>query len=125
MKQKEKPLSLGQKIKRLRRDRDLSQTELARKLGTTLVTISSYENDKTKPSSEMLMGLAKFFNVSVDYLLRDQADHSGPVSIQDKELLKQFEKIDRLNDNERTHVKYLLQTIIDKEKFKELAKEAV
>jgi transcriptional regulator with XRE-family HTH domain len=118
-------LSLGQKIKKLRRERNLSQTQLAEKAGTTLVSISNYETGKTKPSSDMLINVAKALGVSADYLMNDSSDAITAVSIKDKELLRQFEQIDRMADNEKKYVKYLLQSLIDKEKFKELAKEAV
>lgn len=62
-------MKLGKTIRELRQDRGLTQTELAQKLSTTQDTISLWELDKSLPNVLELIALAKFFNVSTDYLL--------------------------------------------------------
>lgn len=47
----------------------MSQKELGDILHVTAGTISNYENDVHLPSSEKLVDLADFFNVTIDYLL--------------------------------------------------------
>lgn len=88
-------MTLGQKIKRLRRDKDLGQAQLAKKVGTTVVSISNYETDKTVPSSDMLFKLAKVFNVTVDYLVSGQSE--AAMQIKNKELQKRVEQLDRIS----------------------------
>ena len=60
---------IGQRLYQLRKDHDMTQQELADRLGLTKYTISSYETDKSDPSDEIKMQLAQIFDVSVDYLL--------------------------------------------------------
>ena len=57
------------RIKDLREDRDLKQSDLAKATGIDQRTISNYETGKTKPDSDALIKLADFFNVSIDYLV--------------------------------------------------------
>ena len=61
--------TLGQRLKILRKENNLTQTELAEKLFLDKSTIAKYETDKIEPSLSQLVKLAKFFKVSTDYLL--------------------------------------------------------
>ena len=60
---------LGQRIYELRTAIGWSQVAVAKKLNVTKQTVSNWENDNIQPSIEMLVRLAKVFNVSTDYLL--------------------------------------------------------
>ena len=63
-------MSFGAKLKQLREDRGLTQTELADKLGVTLKTISNYETKGTRPrTQDMYKKIAEFFNVDINFLL--------------------------------------------------------
>lgn len=57
------------RIRDLREDRDLSQAEVAKVLKTTQQQYSKIEMGKSDISGEKLKLLAKFYNVSVDYIL--------------------------------------------------------
>ena len=60
---------LGQRILELRTALGWSQVELAKRLSVAKQTVSNWENENIQPSIEMLVRLAKLFNVSTDYLL--------------------------------------------------------
>ena len=60
---------LGQRIHELRQAMGWSQVELARRLSLSKQTISNWENDNIQPSIEILIRLARVFNVTTDYLL--------------------------------------------------------
>ena len=67
---------MGERIRQLRCQRNLSQIELARQLGVSKSVVSSYENNVHFPPYDVLLKIARLFNVSTDYLLnasRDQA----------------------------------------------------
>ena len=66
-------MSLGNKIKQLRQEKSWSQDELAYHAKLDGRQISRYENDKVTPSVEVVVKLAKAFDVSVDHLLFDDA----------------------------------------------------
>lgn len=60
-------------LKQLREARGITQTELAKQLGVVRSTICFYESEQHSPTPEMLIKLADFFGVTVDYLLgRDE-----------------------------------------------------
>lgn len=65
---------LGKRINELRLAHGWNQVQLARKLNISKQTVSNWENDNIQPSIEMLVRVAKLFNVSTDYLLGLQQD---------------------------------------------------
>ena len=57
------------RIRDLREDRDLRQTDVSKATGIDQKTLSNYETGKTSPDSYALIRLADFFGVSIDYLV--------------------------------------------------------
>jgi len=62
-------LTLGEKIRLLRENRELNQTQLGIAVGMTQRKVSYIENDKYEPVSDDIRAFCKFFHVSADYLL--------------------------------------------------------
>lgn len=62
-------MEIGKCIKRLRLENDMTQKELASKLGLTSKMISFYENAERIPPLDIVLKLVSIFNVSSDYLL--------------------------------------------------------
>ncbi len=60
---------IGERLYDLRKDKGLSQDELGELLNINKHSISSYERGRSEPPDEIKIIFAKFFNVSVDYLL--------------------------------------------------------
>ena len=60
------------KIKELRKNKNVSASELAITLSVTQQTIYDYESGKSTPSPEKLKILSKYFNVSIDYILDNE-----------------------------------------------------
>lgn len=60
---------VAQHLKELMREENLSQTELAYKIGVAQNTISVWLSEKKLPSLQSLWVLADYFDVSVDYLM--------------------------------------------------------
>ena len=61
---------LGNKIKLLREELNISQEKLAQKINVSASTIAMYETNKRQPNYETLLKLSEIFNCSIDYLLR-------------------------------------------------------
>lgn len=74
---------LGERLLNLRKDADLTQDELAAILNINKHSISSYERDKSEPPDEIKIAIAKYFNVSIDYLL-GLTDNPAPISQHEK-----------------------------------------
>ena len=56
-------------IKALRKEKGLSQTELAKAIGVEQGVISKWELDRSSPDKKYTIALAKYFDVSADYIL--------------------------------------------------------
>jgi transcriptional regulator with XRE-family HTH domain len=63
-------MNAGSRIKNLRKNKNLSQTELAKLMGLTSSAMSAIEIGKNNPTAEILIKLSDFFNVSTDYILK-------------------------------------------------------
>ena len=59
----------AQRLRELRQDKHLSMKQLAKELNTTDAAISNWENEINEPKISYQFAIAKFFNVSTDYLL--------------------------------------------------------
>ena len=60
---------LGKRIKELRKQNHLTQSELGSKLGVIKQTVSSWENGVSSPNNDTLANIASIFGVTTDYLL--------------------------------------------------------
>jgi Predicted transcription factor, homolog of eukaryotic MBF1 len=87
--------TFGERFKKERLRRGLTQERLANKFFLDKSSISKYENNKQIPETDTLQALAKFFDCSIDYLLgkteiRNSMDlFNGPGSIS-KEVINKF-----------------------------------
>ena len=59
----------GERLSELRKDRGVTQQQLAEAVSVSSNTISAYERRINEPDDKMKIRLARFFNVSIDYLL--------------------------------------------------------
>lgn len=60
---------IGERLQELRKDHGLSQEDLAKILGVSHYTVSSYECNRSDPDDKAKVILAKLFDVSIDYML--------------------------------------------------------
>ncbi|EDU35705.1 DNA-binding helix-turn-helix protein [Clostridium sporogenes ATCC 15579] len=63
---------LGDKIKKLRKSKNITQEELGKNIGVTTSMVGMYETNARKPSYEVLIKIADFFCVSTDFLLNTE-----------------------------------------------------
>ena len=59
------------RLRQLRKDKHLTQAQVASRIGVTPSMVSSYETDIRLPSYDVMMRIADVFGVTVDYLLQD------------------------------------------------------
>ena len=81
---------IGERLKQLRIKNGLKQQELADMFGLSSGTISFYESEQRKPDIDFIVAIAKYFDVSTDYLL-------GLTNAIDKENID-ISKVTGLND---------------------------
>lgn len=63
-----------QRLRDMREDHDLTQKKLAEILGMSQTGYSKYETGKNDIPTEILIKLARLYDVSIDYLLGETAD---------------------------------------------------
>lgn len=60
---------IADKIKQLRESKDMTQTQLAKAFNVTRSSVNAWEMGISVPSTQYIIELAKFFQISTDYLL--------------------------------------------------------
>jgi transcriptional regulator with XRE-family HTH domain len=100
--------TIGARIARLRRDKGMTQQELARLLNVTQPVVSDYENDVIKVSGETVIQLAQALGSSADEILglEKSARTNGPMK--NRRLYRQLQNIEKLPKRDQ---QALLRTI--------------
>lgn len=57
-------------LKKIRKERRLTQLKVAMDLNISREALSHYENGKREPSIDMLVKMSEYFNVSIDFLIK-------------------------------------------------------
>jgi transcriptional regulator with XRE-family HTH domain len=81
-------LRIAENIKRLRQESQLTQAQLAERLGVSYQAVSRWENETTYPDIELLPAIAALFGVTVDYLLGSTAEDQRESRIRGWDKLK-------------------------------------
>jgi len=121
MKDKESTLSkdFPKKLKELRTKKGWSQGQLGKRIGADLQRISKYERGVMWPTMELMVRLAKVFDVSVDYLIREEKNVAIS-KIKNQELLHKIEEINGLPEEDQYTIISFLDAFIKRRKFEEL-----
>lgn len=85
-------MSFGENLRTLIEERDMTQKELAMKLNIAPSTMGSYVQNTREPDFATLKSIAKFFNVSIDYLLDNPSGKT--TTHQEAELLRIFRSLE-------------------------------
>jgi transcriptional regulator with XRE-family HTH domain len=111
--------SFPERLRRLRRDRDWSQGQLANKVGIDVQRISKYERGISNPPLETLARIARVFGVSLDYLLTGKS--SKVEKLQNAQLIERIEELENLPKEYQETLISVLDSFIKRNKFEELA----
>ena len=112
--------TFGQKIKNLRINNNLTGEQLGKVLGVTKTGISYWENNRSIPGGEMILKIANYFDVSVDYLLSEASkktidsefiSYSGDLMYTKNIIHTYINKSDRNEDDELYHITMSLSRI--------------
>lgn len=113
-------MSLGQRLKQLRQEKGWSQDEFAHHAQIDGRQVSRYENDKVMPSVEVVVKMAKTFNVCLDYLLLDEAGRR-PLDAPTTELAQRVLGLLDLSEDDQKSLLHFLDAIEAKNKLKKIA----
>lgn len=70
-------ISFGDQLQKMRKERDLSQDDLAKALRIHQTTVSGIERNERLPSLELALEMSRFFGVPIDELLNKEAVESA------------------------------------------------
>ena len=109
-------VTFGEKIKELRKEKHITQKDMANALSITVSTLSHWECDYQEPSFKDVSRLADFFGCSVDYLLGREDDFGNVATpgaelpADEQELLANFRTLPREEKVQaRSYVRYLAE----------------
>ena len=121
-------MDIGKKIRTLRLQKNIPQNDLAQILGVSKSTMSNYERNYSTPDPELLVKIADYFNVSIDYLFdyelnisdltRESSDYNrkngGGLSKDEWNVLSYYS---RLSDENKDLIKgQMIQLYLDQSK---------
>jgi transcriptional regulator with XRE-family HTH domain len=105
--------SFGELLSEIRRDRHMTQKDLAEVLHVSTGTISNYEKDVHLPDVDKLISIADYFNVTTDYLLGRTSYNVSPdvfetVVLNDKPAYEVLENFKILSQEQRKAIGIVL-----------------
>lgn len=93
------------RIRELRNNKGITQTELGKILSVQKAAVSKYELGLTTPSPEISKKMSEYFNVSIDYLLgNDRQTASPPAEKMPKDMKKYLEQSEVIFDGDVYHL---------------------
>jgi transcriptional regulator with XRE-family HTH domain len=107
------PMNFPARVIQLRKEKSLTQQELADNVGLHVNQIKKYESGAAQPTLKALVSLAKAFHVSLDTLVFGK-DERGPT----EDLRLQFEAISQFDDEDKFLAQGLLEGLILKHQAK-------
>jgi transcriptional regulator with XRE-family HTH domain len=113
-------MTLGDKIKDVRKKRGFSQGELAEKVGISAVHMNRLEKGKFQPSIQVISKIAEVLEVSVDYLLNEESEALPEIKIKNKPLAERVKLMDTLDEEDQNALIQVIDSMLTKKRMKDL-----
>ncbi len=113
-------MAFASKLTEIRKSKNLTQQELAEKVGVGISQMRRYEKGSSSPTLEVIKNLALTLGVSTDELIFETSERVAASRILDRELLRQFETVSSLTSRDIDAVKTVLESIIIKNRIEEI-----
>ncbi len=110
-------LNFKEKLIRLRKDNNLTQDELAKKLRISRSAVANYEKGIREPNFEMLENIADCFNISIAELLND--DQASRLLMYYEKLKPIIDKAMKLDAADRAKLEERADMMLEAEKYQE------
>jgi len=107
-------MTLGQKITKIRKEKKLSQIDVADFVGVSRDAISKYERDDIIPSVVNANKIAEVLTVSLDYLVSEDDN----LEIVDTDMLNRMKEVQRLNNDDKSTIVKIIDAFIRDTKTK-------
>jgi transcriptional regulator with XRE-family HTH domain len=108
--------TLGYRIARLRREKGLTQAELAQQLKVSQPVVSDYENDVIRLPADVVVQIAEILGASTDELLGRKAPvaRSNGTSIKNRRLYRRMQEIEKLPRRDQEALLRTIEAFISK-----------
>lgn len=113
-------MTIGERIKKVRKQRDWTQWQLAEKIGVHPAHVTRWEKGRVKPSAKMLLRITKALELKEDELITDNGKAGLEACLSDPVLLSQFQAIQALDEEEKRAVQLILDAMITKHQVRSL-----
>lgn len=100
-------MTLQEKIKKLMKDQNLNQKQLAEKAHVTEASMSKYLSGNRNPRTDVIVKIAKALNTSVNYLLDNDPSPDNPYTYVSTALARCKEKLS--DEDKKKLIKFLLE----------------
>lgn len=107
-----KQTTFGKRLGEVRKDKKMSQEDIAKKLDVHGAVIGRYERDEVKPSIDVAAQIADALQVSLDYLV------GSSDLLLDKAIIKRIQDIQKLDAEEKGHIFALMDAFLRDTKAK-------
>ena len=113
----------GATLQKLRLARGLTLDDLSRAAGVSKSMLSQIEREKTNPTIAVAWRLANALGVTGDYLLEGTTEEAARANFEDRELLLQFQEVERLEPQEKSVVNSFLEEFLFKHRVQQMARQ--
>ena len=111
----------AERLRLLRQQKGLSQTDLARKLDVQPNHIGRYERGESRPTAKSLKALAEVLEVSADYLFDGDEEGAAVADLKDRELLQLFTEIENFPQEDKDAIKNVIDAFIARQRVRQIA----
>lgn len=109
MKQQTEAVVFGKRVLELRKERNWSQPELGKLIGTSGTIIGRYERGEITPSIEVARKLAAVFGVTVDALI---SDNDVPEILKDQAMLERWRALEGISEEDRGRILFVVDSLV-------------
>ncbi len=110
-----------ERLQSLRKQKNLSQADLGKLVGVHYSHVGRYERGISRPAADTLKRMADALGVSGDYLIEGTTKEAARARFEDRELLCQFQEVEKLADEDKMVVKKLIDAFLTKKQIQSLA----
>ena len=103
------------RLKALRQKKSVSQTELSKQLHYGYTAVANYEGGRNEPSFDVLIKIADYFGVTIDYLLgrEDYSVRFDSMAAEERELVENYRMLD---EEVKIHICDMVRSIAENKK---------
>ena len=114
----------GIRLATLRKQRNMTQTDLSKLVGIHYTHIGRYEVGRSMPAADTLQKLAEGLSTTVDYLMNGAAQETAKIRLSDQELLECFRQATLLPDEDKFLVKRFLESFLQMRQIQSITKRS-